>query len=44
MVPDVLAVTDAAGMERASLVGWVDAAAIAISVAAIHPDGVFDAS
>ena len=40
LVPDVLAVMDAAGMERAALVGWVDAAAIAMSVAAMHPERV----
>lgn len=40
MVPDVLAVMDAVGMERAALVGWVDAAAIAMSVAAMHPERV----
>jgi class 3 adenylate cyclase/pimeloyl-ACP methyl ester carboxylesterase len=40
MVPDVLAVMDAAGMEKAVLVGWFDAAAIAMSVAVLHPDRV----
>jgi class 3 adenylate cyclase len=40
MVPDVLAVMDAAEMKMAALVGWVDAAAIAVSVAANHPDRV----
>jgi class 3 adenylate cyclase len=40
MVPDVLAVMDAVGMERAVLVGWVDAAALALVVAAAHPDRV----
>ena len=40
MVPDVLAVMDAAGMKTAAVVGWVDAAAIAVSVAANHPDRV----
>jgi class 3 adenylate cyclase len=40
MVPDVLAVMDAAAMERAVLVGWVDAAALAMVVAAQHPDRV----
>jgi class 3 adenylate cyclase len=40
MVPDVLAVMDAAGMERAVLVGWSDAAAIAMVVAATHPERV----
>lgn len=37
MVPDTLAVMDAAGMDSAVLVGWVDAAAVAIQVAALHP-------
>ena len=32
MVPDVLAVMDAAGMERAALVGWFDAAALKRSI------------
>ena len=40
MVPDVLAVMDAAGMKTAALVGWIDAAAIAMSVAANHPGRV----
>ena len=40
MVPDVLAVLDAVGMERAALVGWTDAAAIAMTVAAMHPQRV----
>ncbi|MGH8948751.1 MAG: alpha/beta fold hydrolase, partial [Acidimicrobiia bacterium] len=40
MVPDVLAVMDAAGMEKAALVGWTDAAAIAVNVAALHPHRV----
>ncbi len=40
MVPDVLAVMDAVGMERAALVGWTDAAAIAMTVAAMHPQRV----
>ena len=40
MVPDVLAVMDAVGMERAAVVGWTDAAAIAMSVAAMHPERV----
>ena len=40
LVPDVLAVMDAAGMERAALVGWTDAAAIAMTVAAMHPERV----
>jgi class 3 adenylate cyclase len=37
MVPDVLAVMDAAGMEEAVLVGWSDAAAVSMIVAARHP-------
>ena len=40
MVPDVLAVMDAVGMERAALVGWTDAAAIAMTMAAMHPQRV----
>lgn len=40
LVPDVLAVMDAAGMRQAVLIGWVDAAALAITVAATHPDRV----
>lgn len=40
MVPDVLAVMDAAGMEQAVLVGWTDAASIAVMVAATHPERV----
>jgi class 3 adenylate cyclase/pimeloyl-ACP methyl ester carboxylesterase len=40
MVPDVLAVMDATGMERAVLVGWSDAAAISLMCAAAHPDRV----
>jgi pimeloyl-ACP methyl ester carboxylesterase len=40
MVPDVLAVMDAVGVERAALVGWTDAAAIAMTVAAMHPQRV----
>jgi class 3 adenylate cyclase len=40
MVPDVLAVMDAAGMTTAALVGWFDAAAICVNVAATHPDRV----
>jgi class 3 adenylate cyclase/pimeloyl-ACP methyl ester carboxylesterase len=39
-VPDVLAVMDAAGMERAVMVGWIDAAAIALQCAARHPQRV----
>ncbi len=40
MVPDVLAVMGAAGMEKAAIVGWVDAAAMAVMVAASHPERV----
>jgi class 3 adenylate cyclase/pimeloyl-ACP methyl ester carboxylesterase len=40
MVPDVLAVMDAVGMEQAALVGWTDAAAIAMTVAAMHQERV----
>ncbi|HJR93425.1 MAG TPA: adenylate/guanylate cyclase domain-containing protein [Acidimicrobiia bacterium] len=40
LVPDVLTVMDAVGMEKAVLVGWVDAAALAIEVAARHPERV----
>ena len=40
LVPDVLTVMDAAGMESAVVVGWVDAAALAIEVAATQPGRV----
>ena len=40
MVPDVLAVMDAVGMEQAVLAGWTDAAAVAMMVAASHPERV----
>lgn len=40
LVPDVIAVMDAVGMDRAVLVGWVDAAALALMVASAHPDRV----
>jgi class 3 adenylate cyclase/pimeloyl-ACP methyl ester carboxylesterase len=40
MVPDVVAVMDAVGMEKAAIVGWVDAAAIAVKVAALYPERV----
>lgn len=40
LVPDVLAVMDAADMPSAAMVGWADAAALAMSVAAVHPDRV----
>lgn len=40
MVPDVLAVMDAVEMPRAVLVGWIDAAAIAMTCAATHPERV----
>lgn len=40
MVPDVLAVMDATEMDRAVLVGWSDAAALSLMVAAAHPERV----
>jgi pimeloyl-ACP methyl ester carboxylesterase len=40
LVPDVLAVMDAAGMNAAAVVGWIDAAAIALEVAASVPERV----
>lgn len=40
LAQDVLAVMDAAGIQSAALVGWVDAATVAIEVAAFHPDRV----
>jgi class 3 adenylate cyclase len=40
MVPDALAVMNAVEMESAVLVGWVDAATIALEVAALHPERV----
>lgn len=40
MVPDVLAIMDAIEMERSVLVGWSDAAALSLMVAAAHPDRV----
>lgn len=40
MVPDVLAIMDEVGMEEAVLVGWTDAAIIALMVAAEHPERV----
>jgi class 3 adenylate cyclase/pimeloyl-ACP methyl ester carboxylesterase len=40
MVPDALAVMNAAGMDSAVLVGWVDAATVALQVAALHPERV----
>jgi class 3 adenylate cyclase/pimeloyl-ACP methyl ester carboxylesterase len=40
MVPDVLSVMNAVGMEQAALLGWVDAAALAMTVAARHPERV----
>lgn len=40
MVPDVLAIMDEVGMEEAVLVGWTDAAIIALMVAAAHPERV----
>lgn len=39
-VPDVLAVMDAAEMDQAVIVGWTDAALIALMVAARHPERV----
>ena len=39
-VGDVLAVLNAAGMDRASMLGWVDSVAIVASVAATYPDRV----
>jgi class 3 adenylate cyclase/alpha-beta hydrolase superfamily lysophospholipase len=40
MVPDVVAVMDAAGVGRAAIVGWSDGAAMAMRLAALHPDRV----
>jgi class 3 adenylate cyclase/pimeloyl-ACP methyl ester carboxylesterase len=40
MVPDVLAVMDAVGMDRSVIVGWFDGAATAVTMAAWHPDRV----
>ncbi len=40
MVPDVVAVMDAAGAGRAAIVGWSDGAAMAMRLAALHPDRV----
>lgn len=40
MVPDVLAIMDEVGMEEAVIVGWTDAAVIALMVAAQHPGRV----
>jgi class 3 adenylate cyclase/pimeloyl-ACP methyl ester carboxylesterase len=40
MVTDVVAVMDAAGIDRAVMVGWVDAATLAIYTAVLHPDRV----
>lgn len=40
LVPDVLAVLDAAGSSRAVYVGWLDKAAVGLALAAWHPDRV----
>ncbi len=40
MVVDVLTVMDAAAVDRAVIVGWVDAGGIAMQVAATHPERV----
>ncbi|WP_225753281.1 adenylate/guanylate cyclase domain-containing protein [Actinotalea sp. Marseille-Q4924] len=40
LVPDALAVLDAAGSERAVVVGWLDKAALAMALAAHHPERV----
>lgn len=40
LVPDLLAVLDAAGSRRAVVVGWVDKAPVALSLAARHPERV----
>ena len=40
LVDDTIAMMDAVGMERAVLVGWVDTAALAVTLAAKHPDRV----
>lgn len=40
LVPDVLAVMDAAGMDSAAFVGWIDAATLALEVAASHSERV----
>lgn len=40
LVPDLLAVLDAAGSTRAVVVGWLDKAAVALVLAARHPERV----
>nr|WP_281497109.1 adenylate/guanylate cyclase domain-containing protein [Ornithinimicrobium sp. F0845] len=40
LVPDLVAVLDAAGSERAIVVGWLDKAAVALALAARHPERV----
>lgn len=40
LVPDVLAVLDAAGSSRAVFVGWLDKAAVGLALAALHPERV----
>ena len=40
MVEDLVAVMDAAGVEQAVLVGWLEGAATALAAAALHPDRV----
>lgn len=40
VVPDVLAVLDAVGSERAVFVGWLDKAAVGLALAALHPERV----
>ena len=40
LVPDLVAVLDAVGSSRAVIVGWVDKAAVALTLAARHPERV----
>jgi class 3 adenylate cyclase len=40
MAEDVVAVMDAAGSERAVVVGWLEAGALALAVAGLHPERV----
>lgn len=40
MAEDVIAVMDAAGSRRAVVLGWLEAGALALTVAALHPDRV----
>ncbi|WP_256840777.1 adenylate/guanylate cyclase domain-containing protein [Ornithinimicrobium cryptoxanthini] len=40
LVPDLLAVLDTTGSQRAVIVGWLDKAAVALALAARHPDRV----